>query len=43
LNEDERTYTYVRVRLSSDTDATRNEAFTWANVLKAVRDRKIWL
>ncbi len=41
LTEDERTY--IRVRLSSDTDTTRNEAFSGADVLKAVRDHTVRL
>jgi hypothetical protein len=35
--------TYIQARLSSDSDATRNEAFTWANVQKALFDKKCWL
>ncbi|KAM7187995.1 Major facilitator superfamily domain containing protein [Naviculisporaceae sp. PSN 640] len=34
---------FIRDRLASDSDATHNEAFTWANVLKALRDPKCWL
>ena len=41
LSEDERAY--IQARLSTDTDATRNEVFSWANVSKAVRDPKVWL
>lgn len=41
LTEDERAY--IHKRLSSNTDATRNEAFTWANVKKAISDPKVWL
>lgn len=41
LTEDERAY--IHKRLSTDTDATRNEAFTWGNVSKAVKDPKVWL
>lgn len=41
LTEEERAY--IQARLSSDTDATRDEAFTWANVSKAIKDPKVWL
>ena len=41
LTEKERTF--IRNRLSSDSDATRDERFTWDNVLKALRDPKSWL
>lgn len=41
LTENERAY--IHKRLSSNTDATRDEAFTWANVSKAVKDPKVWL
>ena len=41
LTENERAY--IHKRLSSNTDATRNEAFTWANVRKAISDPKVWL
>jgi hypothetical protein len=34
---------YIQARLAADSDSTRNEAFTWANVLKAVKDPKCWL
>jgi len=34
---------FIHARLSSDSDATHDERFTWANVLKAVRDPKCWL
>ena len=34
---------FVHARLKADNDATRNEAFTWANVSKAVKDYKVWL
>lgn len=33
----------IHARLSSNSDATRNEAFTWANVRKALSDPKVWL
>ena len=38
LSDDERAYIYSR--LKSDSDATRNEAFTWTNVSKALKDPK---
>lgn len=41
LTEEERAY--IHTRLSSNTDATRNEAFSWVNVRKAVGDPKVWL
>ncbi|KAH6846941.1 major facilitator superfamily domain-containing protein [Chaetomium sp. MPI-CAGE-AT-0009] len=41
LSDKERTF--IRNRLSSDSDATRDERFTWDNVLKALRDPKSWL
>lgn len=41
LSEDERSF--IQARLRSDNDATRNEAFSWAGVLSAVRDPKVWL
>lgn len=34
---------YIHARLASDSDATHNEAFTWANVVKALKDPKCWL
>jgi len=34
---------YIRNRLASDSDATHDERFTWANVNKALRDPKCWL
>jgi cyanate permease len=34
---------YVLARLSQDSDATRNEKFTWAGVLQALNDPKIYL
>ena len=33
----------VNARLASNSDATRNEAFTWANVRQALVDPKVWL
>ena len=41
LTEAERAF--VLDRLKNNTDATRNEGFTWGNVLMAVRDPKVWL
>ena len=41
LSDDERAY--IHARLEADNDATRNEAFTWANVTSALRDPKVWL
>lgn len=41
LSEDERSF--IQARLQSDNDATRNEAFSWAGVLSALRDPKVWL
>jgi hypothetical protein len=35
--------TYIQNRLATDSDATRNEAFTWANVINALKDPKCWL
>lgn len=34
---------FIRNRLSSDSDATHDETFTWANALKAFKDPKCWL
>ena len=33
----------IHARLVSNNDATRNEAFTWTNVLFAIKDPKVWL
>lgn len=41
LNEEEKAQ--VNARLKSDSDATQNEGFTWANVLAALKDPKVWL
>lgn len=41
LTDDERAF--IHARLASNSDATRNEAFTWPNVVKAIRDPKVWL
>ncbi|KAK4211314.1 major facilitator superfamily domain-containing protein [Rhypophila decipiens] len=35
--------TFILSRLSSDSDATHNEPFTWANVRLALLDPKCWL
>jgi MFS family permease len=34
---------FIHKRLASDSDSTRNEKFTWANVNKALLDHKCWL
>ena len=41
LSEDERSRIYAR--LKSNNDATRDEAFSWHNVVLALRDPKVWL
>lgn len=41
LTEDERLF--IQNRLAADSDATHDEAFSWANVTKALRDPKCWL
>ena len=41
LTEDERLY--IQKRLKEDNDSVRDETFTWSNVLKAIKDPKIWL
>lgn len=41
LSEDEREF--IRLRLASDSDATRDEHFTWGSVVQALRDPKCWL
>ncbi|KAK4038879.1 major facilitator superfamily domain-containing protein [Parachaetomium inaequale] len=41
LSDKERSF--IRSRLSSDSDATHDERFTWNNVAKALRDPKSWL
>ena len=33
----------IHSRLSTNNDATRNEAFTWQNVRRALSDPKVWL
>ncbi|KAK3402682.1 major facilitator superfamily domain-containing protein [Sordaria brevicollis] len=34
---------FIHTRLASDSDATHDERFTWANVLRALKDPKCWL
>ena len=34
---------YITARLKEDSDATRNESFTWDGVIQAVKDPKVWL
>ncbi|KAK2780763.1 hypothetical protein FQN52_002075 [Onygenales sp. PD_12] len=34
---------YITFRLKNDNDATRDEPFSWPNVLKAIKDPKVWL
>ena len=41
LSDKERAF--IHSRLKSDSDATRDEAFTWGNVSKAFKDYKVWL
>ncbi|KAI3391600.1 hypothetical protein diail_7058 [Diaporthe ilicicola] len=41
LSEKERAV--IQARLSADSDSTHNEVFTWANVIKALKDPKCWL
>lgn len=41
ITEKERIAIYTR--LESNSDATRNEGFSWGNVLHAFRDPKVWL
>ncbi|OQO11097.1 hypothetical protein B0A48_05352 [Cryoendolithus antarcticus] len=41
INDDERAF--LNARLKADSDATAHEGFTWANVLQAVKDPKVWL
>ncbi|KAI4595635.1 hypothetical protein KJ359_006624 [Pestalotiopsis sp. 9143b] len=41
LNEDERQY--IQQRLSSDSDATHEEHFSWAAVREALKDPNCWL
>ena len=41
LSDKERSY--ITFRLKHDNDATREEKFTWAAVVDAVKDPKVWL
>lgn len=41
LTEEEREF--IQFRLKYDSDATRDEQFTWGAVLKAFTDPKVWL
>ncbi|KAG8626950.1 hypothetical protein KVT40_005895 [Elsinoe batatas] len=41
LNDNERSY--LTARLKADSDATNDEAFSWCNVLKCLKDPKCWL
>ena len=41
LSDDERSI--IHQRLKDDSDATRNEGFSWSNVSKALKDPKVWL
>jgi hypothetical protein len=41
LSVEERTV--IHERLKHDSDATRNERFTWSNVFNAFKDPKVWL
>jgi hypothetical protein len=41
LTEEEREF--IQFRLKNDSDATRDEAFTWSAVLDAFKDPKTWL
>src|SRR6187402_1522759 len=34
---------FIHTRLASDSDATHDERFTWANVIAALKDPKCWL
>ena len=34
---------FINARLASNSDATRNETFTWTNVRHALQDPKVWL
>ena len=34
---------FIRARLASDSDATHDEHFTWANVVEGLKDPKCWL
>ena len=39
----DRERSFIHARLKADSDATQNEAFTWANVRSALADPKCWL
>ena len=41
LSEEEREF--IQQRLKNESDATRNEGFTWSNVLQAFKDPKVWM
>ncbi|KAF2770499.1 MFS general substrate transporter [Teratosphaeria nubilosa] len=41
VNEDERAQ--ITARLKADSDAVYNEAFSWSNVMLALKDYKVWL
>lgn len=41
LSSEERAF--IKARLKSDSDATNDEVFSWAAVLTACKDPKIWL
>jgi hypothetical protein len=41
LSKEERAF--VQARLKADSDATNDEAFSWAEVLLASKDIKVWL
>jgi hypothetical protein len=41
LSEEEREY--ITFRLKNDSDATRDESFSWASVTSAFKDPKVWL
>lgn len=41
LTETERAV--IHARLSADSDCTHDERFTWANVMRAIKDPKCWL
>lgn len=41
LNKEERAF--IQARLKADSDATNDEKFSWAEVLLAAKDVKVWL
>ena len=41
VNDNERAF--INARLKVDSDATQDEAFTWGNVMSAMKDPKVWL